>query len=131
MLKKCDLLAAAAVLSLLVWVVPVIGVPTVVPNAPLAFQQQSGAQSQQPEQNQQLASGGDQTPQAQTFTGKVVQQEGKYVLLDTSSKTAPHAYQLDDQDKAKPFDGKDVKVTGTLDVEHNIIHVSDIQPANG
>jgi hypothetical protein len=36
---------------------------------------------------------------------------------------------LDDQEKAKQFDGQNVKVTGTLDVATFTIHVSDIQPA--
>ena len=35
----------------------------------------------------------------------------------------------DDQDKAKQFEGKDVKVEGTLDVATNTIRVSNILPA--
>jgi hypothetical protein len=33
------------------------------------------------------------------------------------------------QDKAKPFEGKYVKVMGTLDLASGTIHISDIQPA--
>lgn len=36
---------------------------------------------------------------------------------------------LDDQDKAKAFAGKTVKVVGTLDASNNVIHVVEIQEA--
>jgi len=38
-------------------------------------------------------------------------------------------YYLDDQERAKQYDGQNVKVTGTLDVATSTIHVTDIQPA--
>lgn len=66
------------------------------------------------------------TEKAQTFTGQIAQQDGKYVLLDKDSGAG---YQLDDQEKAKQFDGQKVKVKGTLDQATMTIHVSDIQPA--
>jgi hypothetical protein len=64
------------------------------------------------------------TKDAQTFLGRITQTEGKFVLVDTENKAT---FQLDDQEKAKPFDGKTVKVTGKLDPDKNIIHVLDIQ----
>ena len=64
--------------------------------------------------------------QAQTFTGKISKKGDKYVLRDSSSKMT---YELDDQEKVKSFDGKDVKVTGTLDAQTQTIHVADIQPS--
>ena len=76
------------------------------------------------------ATGQDQTQHPQeskTFTGKIVQSsEGKFVLQDTSGNST---YLLDDQEKAKAFNGKNVKVTGMLDADNNIIHVVDIQEA--
>jgi len=63
---------------------------------------------------------------SQTFTGRVTQAEGKFVLEDVESKAT---FLLDDQDKAKEFNGKNVKVTGTLDPNNNTIHVVDIQEA--
>jgi len=74
------------------------------------------------------ASAQDQAAQeSKTFTGKVAQSsEGKFVLEDTSSNTT---YKLDDQEKVKAFNGKNVKVTGTLDPHENMIHVVDIQEA--
>ncbi|HKS94867.1 MAG TPA: DUF5818 domain-containing protein [Terriglobia bacterium] len=80
-------------------------------------------QAQQPQQPQQQP--GDQAQQQQTFTGKIAKAQGKYVLQNPDTKTA---YTLDDQDKAKQFEGQSVKVTGTLDAQNNMIHVSDIQP---
>ena len=60
-----------------------------------------------------------------TFTGKITQSGGKLVLEDTDHMAT---YQLDDQNKAKSFEGKSVKITGTLDVATNTIHVSEIEP---
>ncbi|HEV2617602.1 MAG TPA: DUF5818 domain-containing protein [Candidatus Acidoferrales bacterium] len=67
-----------------------------------------------------------QTPQQamQKFEGTIVKSKSKYILQD---KTSGATYQLDNQDKAKEFVGKDVKVTGTLDPTTNTIQVSDIQ----
>ena len=38
------------------------------------------------------------------------------------------AYQLDDQDKAKEFDGQKVRVKGLLSRDSNMIHVQKIEP---
>jgi len=59
------------------------------------------------------------------FTGKVMQANGQYVLMDSSSQTT---YALDDQEKAKQFEGKAVKVTGTFESSGNLIHISNIEP---
>ena len=77
-------------------------------------------------QDQAQQPGGGQQQQQQTFTGKISKSNGKYVLQSQDAKTS---YTLDDQDKAKQFDGQNVKVTGTLDSQSNVIHVSDIQPS--
>jgi hypothetical protein len=49
-----------------------------------------------------------------------------FVLSDPSSKTS---YMLDDVRKASHFEGKKVKVTGTVDVANNVIHVETIEEA--
>jgi hypothetical protein len=64
------------------------------------------------------------TNEAKTFTGKIVETDGKLVLQDAASKTT---YQLDDQEKAKGFVDQQVKVTGTLDSESGMIRVSSIE----
>ncbi len=66
------------------------------------------------------------TSEVKVFTGKVMQADGQYVLLDTVTKAT---YALDDQEKAQQFEGKAVKVTGTLETAGNLIHVSNIEPA--
>lgn len=60
---------------------------------------------------------------AQSFEGKIMRSGDKLVLRENASKTA---YQLDDQDKAKRFEGKDVKVMATVDARTNSLHVVDI-----
>jgi len=65
---------------------------------------------------------------SQTFVGKIVKaRNGQYALL-TDEQAGKGVY-LDDQEKAKNFEGKNVKVTGILDVATNIVHVTDIKPA--
>lgn len=63
---------------------------------------------------------------AQMFSGKITKSNGKYVLKDSSGKTA---YMLDDQKTAKAYEGKVVMITGTLDQSKNIIHVQKIEAA--
>jgi hypothetical protein len=81
-----------------------------------------------------LAQSDSQAPSAQdqqksqTFVGKIVKaKNGQYALL-TDEQAGKGAY-LDDQDKAKQFEGKNVKVTGVLEASRSLIHVSNIEPA--
>jgi len=67
---------------------------------------------------------GNEAGAARTFTGRISLMDGKYVLV---SGTA--TFHLDNQEKAKAFDGQNVKVTGTLDAATNTIQVADIQAA--
>jgi len=71
-------------------------------------------QSQQDQQNKSAA---------KTFTGTITKAGDKFVLRDATTNAA---YQLDDQDNASKFEGKKVRVTGTLDVPNNMIHVQAI-----
>jgi uncharacterized protein DUF5818 len=64
----------------------------------------------------------------QKFQGTIVKSKDKYILQD---KMSGATYQLDNQDKAKEFSGRDVKVTGTLDPSTNTIQISDIQAQSG
>ncbi len=65
------------------------------------------------------------TKDAQAFTGRIVKENGKVVLKDPVTKTS---YQIDDVSKAKQFMGKQVKVTGKLDMNTNTIRVDTIEP---
>ena len=78
-------------------------------------------------QNQEPKAQQDQQ-KSQTFVGKIVKaRNGQYALL-TDEQTGKGVY-LDDQEKAKPFEGKTVKVTGVLEVAKNVLHVTDIEPS--
>lgn len=61
-------------------------------------------------------------PSAQTFTGTIVKDGAKYILKAFDGT----AYQVDDQEKAKRYEGKQVKITGNLD-KSNTLHITDIQ----
>src|SRR6266700_762058 len=82
-------------------------------------QDQSGAQQQQ----QQSTDTQSQSQSARTLEGKIAESGSKLVFQETSTQTA---YKLDDQDKAKPFEGKNVKVMATVDPNTNTLHVVDI-----
>ena len=65
--------------------------------------------------------------ESQTFTGKVTKSGSKYVLKDDATRTS---YTLDDQERAKQFEGKTVKVNGKLDAASNTIVVASIEPGS-
>ncbi len=62
------------------------------------------------------------SPDGESFTGTVVKSGDKYLL-----KTDTATYQIDDQDKAKQFEGKQVKASGNLDKATSTLQVTDIQ----
>ena len=64
---------------------------------------------------------------AQSFEGKITRSGDKLVLQENASRTA---YQLDDQDKAKAYEGKNVKVMATVDASNNTLHVVAITPVD-
>ena len=61
--------------------------------------------------------------QNQTFTGKIVKDGDKYILKAAGDTT----YQLADQNSLKPYEDKDVKITGTLDAGSNTIRIVKIE----
>ena len=85
-------------------------------------------QTQDPSPSQQQGQQQPDEQKGETFVGQVVKaKNGQYALL--TDKQAGKGYYLDDQEKAKQYEGQNVKVTGTLDVASSTIHVADIQPA--
>jgi cytoskeletal protein RodZ len=62
---------------------------------------------------------------AHSFVGSIVKNNGKYML-----HTGGADYELDDQSQAGKFEGKDVKVTGSVDQQTNTIRVQSIAPAS-
>jgi hypothetical protein len=59
----------------------------------------------------------------QSFTGKIIEDSGKYVLK-VSSNTS---YQLDQQVDVKQYVNQDVKIIGTLDTNTNTIRVVKVK----
>jgi hypothetical protein len=73
----------------------------------------------------QIPSSGDATTQdAKTFSGRIVKENGDLVLMDPVTKVV---YKLSDPAKATPYIGKQVKVTGKLDMSSNTINVERIE----
>jgi uncharacterized protein YdeI (BOF family) len=100
--------------------------------APSVHAQQAGQDpaptaAQQPQQNEaQMPSSGDTTThEDNAFTGRIVKENGDLVLNDPVSKVS---YKLSDPAKAKQYVGKQVKVTGKLDMNSNTIEVGSIEP---
>jgi hypothetical protein len=110
-MKKVILILALAALGVVVWAIPATSVRASSSSSVLTAQEDEPAEP------------AVQETESKEFTGKIANHEGKYTLQGEDGKT----YQLDDQDKAKEFDGKNVKVTGTLDEESMTIQISEIE----
>jgi hypothetical protein len=89
-------------------------------------QQQSQEPSQaQPPSQQQPSQSGDQAQQSDSgsgheFVGTIVKQGDKYKFQEASSG---QMYDIDHQAEVSKFDGKKVRVRGTLDPQTKTIHV--------
>jgi hypothetical protein len=89
------------------------------PAQPPAAQPQSGQQSPDRTAPTTDSSTPEQQPSGQTFSGTIVKSGDKYVLQDDKGTT----YDIDHQDVVKKFEGKKVRVVGTLDSTGKMIHV--------
>lgn len=93
------------------------------PNDPTAQQPATRPQTDQtPDQGGQAApdargqSGADEGA-AQSYSGTIVKSGDKYVLQDADSGKT---YDIDHQDQVKQYEGKKVRVHGTLDANNKI-----------
>ena len=77
------------------------------PSQPPAGQSGNDAQAQAPAED------------GQTFSGTIAKTGDKYVLQDTSGKT----YDVDHQEALKQYEGKKVRIKGTLDPDGKTIHI--------
>ena len=87
---------------------------TTAPNSQMPNSNQSpeaGTPANRTPQSGSAASGAASDSGTQTFSGTVTKQGDKYVLKDDSGKT----YDIDHQTEVAKFDGKRVRVQGTLD----------------
>ena len=62
-------------------------------------------------------------PEAKTFAGTILKSGENFVLSESGTKSR---YLLDNQVRARPYEGKNVEVTGTFDVASNLIHIETI-----
>jgi len=95
---------------------------------------QAQPQEQPPQQSapQQSAPPSQQDAQdAKTFAGKIMKlQNGNFALVTGQTPQGqPAGHFLDNQDEAKKWEGKQVTVTGTLELASNTIHVTKIEAA--
>jgi Protein of unknown function (DUF5818) len=62
-------------------------------------------------------------PSAPVFTGTIIKTGSSYALK-TKDGTV---YQIDDQQRAKAFDGRQVRVSGRLDSATNMLHITSME----
>jgi uncharacterized protein DUF5818 len=98
------------------------------PSTPDPSTQQSPSTSPSQTMPQDSMGQAQDSQQAQTFSGKILKSKGGYVLRDEATNSE---YKLDNDDQAKQFKGKNVKVTGTLDPASHTIHVTNIEMSKG
>ncbi len=103
---------------------PVPQQPQPIPVPDTKADQPSSAPDGKPEpKGQQQAEPDAQQSTAQSVSGTIVKVGGKYVLETPDNL----AYQLDDQEKASQYEGKHVKITGTLDRTTGILHLKTVE----
>jgi hypothetical protein len=64
-----------------------------------------------------------QSPAKQTLTGTIVRDGSRYILKVSNNSV----YELDAQDKAKQYEGRQVKIAGTLDANGSTFHIISIE----
>jgi len=84
-----------------------------------------GRQTDAIQPNIDTASGFSIQP-VQSFSGAVVSADGEYMLKVAEGVN----YYLDDQERGRKFEGKDVQVTGNLIPGSDLIKVQDIKAAS-
>jgi uncharacterized protein YdeI (BOF family) len=92
------------------------------PTAQQPAQPPQGSATQTPDSSRTPGAAQQAAPasDSQTFTGTIVKSGDKYVLQDTASNTT---YDIDHQDQLKQYEGKKVRVHGTLDPSGKMIHL--------
>ncbi len=84
------------------------------------------SQLQSPQPLQQTRTTQPKEPASQTFTGMIMRDGTTYVLKVSTST----AYPLADPQKAKPYEGKQVRISGILDANGESLHILSIAPVS-
>ena len=97
------------------------GIPLNAQKSPPPDQQtQPPAQRQAPDQaGQQAPDSQPQQTDGKTFAGTIVKSGDKWMLQDAAGTS----YDIDRQDLARKYEGKQVRINGTLDPDGKTIHV--------
>jgi uncharacterized protein YdeI (BOF family) len=97
--------------------------------SPQLMGQNNAPSKQEPnaQQQQQQPGAQGQQPAAKAFNGTIVKDGDRLVLKDMDGNMT---YQLDDQKKVRKYEGKSVKITGSLDASSNTIHVENIEASS-
>ncbi len=103
--------------------------PQTTPSAQTTPSTQTTPTAQSPSTTpQQSTDAQTQQQTQQSFEGKITKSGDKLVLTDSATQAS---YQLDNQDKAKQYEGQNVKIMATMDPNTNTLHVVDITPSQG
>jgi hypothetical protein len=93
------------------------------PGSQPSSQQQQPPADQPDSQPQQT----DASRQAENFQGKIARADNQLVFQEAKSQTT---FQIDDQARVAPYEGKSVKLTATVDPKTNSLHVVDVSPSD-
>jgi hypothetical protein len=84
------------------------------------------SQLQSPQPLQRTRASQQMESAAQTFNGKIVRDGSTYVLKVSTTIVYP----LAEQQKAKPYEGKQVRIKGILDANGESVHILSIEPVS-
>ncbi len=126
-MKSTTLFRLMSKLSLLLFVVSGVGAVLAAqqerqPNSPATAAQE---QQQTDPMDQAQADSKSQVPDSKAFSGKIVKSGDRLVFQDSMGESV---YQIEDQNKVKAFEGKDVKITGAVDPSTKTIYIASIEP---
>ena len=123
MTKRTQFLCMLGALALALCTAPLFAQSDSQSSAPPSSQSQQAPDQAQPSQPPAGQSGNAQAQQSadegQTFSGTIAKSGDKYVLQDASGKT----YDVDHQEALKQYEGKKVRIKGTLDPDGKTIHI--------
>jgi Protein of unknown function (DUF5818) len=101
---------------------PATQAPATPPTFPRTESKPDSQKAPAAQQSQQLPE--TSAKASKVFTGTITQDKDGYVL-----QTGDQKYKLDNQSKAKEYEGKHVKVQGSLNRDSNVIRVERIEEA--
>jgi Protein of unknown function (DUF5818) len=90
---------------------------------PMAEPRQRAEPQPETQQSPQQSPASRTSPASQTMTGTILKDGDRYVLKVAGSNT----YVLDDQDRVKQYEGKQVRVAATLEADGHSLHIISIE----